>query len=204
MYDAKYTTHLNIMSRLSRVHKHKEVNDIDIMEWCAECCIEYIQDSSYYVQHNVVKLDVHNNTVNVPCYLHRILDLYYDPKRPDSVVKYIHNGAWLHLEEGYSRDYVYINFWGLPISEQEQVPLILKGHEQACMAFCVQNLYYEDFLQGKIDGQRWGFIVEDFNAKLSTSRSGMKYIDNEDLREENMIQGNMITDITGRKPNHIK
>jgi len=203
MYDAKYTNHIEIKARIARIHKHKEMSDEDILEWCAECCIEYIQDSSYYVEHLSVKLPVVNRIVQVPCYLHKINDLYYAISEPKSVVRYIHNGSYLILEENYKRDYVFMNFWGLPIDPKTSYPLILKGHEQACQAFCVRNLYYEDFMTGKIDGQRWMYIVSEFEKHIQTARSGMKYFDNEDMRQQNIIQGNTLVNPLSRKPNHL-
>lgn len=204
MYDAKYTDHVEIMARIARIHKHKELNEDDILEWCAECCIEYIQDSSYYVEYNSVRLPVVNRVVEIPCYLHKIHDVYYAITNPNSVVKYIHNGSYLFLEENYKKDYVYLNFWGLPINPDTKYPMILKGHEQACQAFCIKNIYYEDFLTGKIDGQRWGFIESEFEKQIQTSRSGMKYFDNEDMRQQNLIQGNAFVNPLTRNPNHLR
>ena len=89
---------------------------------------------------------------------------------------------------------IYINYYGLPIDEDGK-PLIVKGHEKACEYYCLKQLYEEDFLTGFMDGQRWGYILQEYEDGLIKAKTGMKNLSRNDIEEMVRIQYNMIQNV---------
>jgi hypothetical protein len=57
------------------------------------------------------------------------------------------------------------------------------------MAYCVWKLYYEDFLTGNIDGQRWGFINDSKMHQCEAANNGFRHYSNDDMKKiMNVVQ----------------
>lgn len=197
-HNNKYVTALTIASKIASRHKKKKIDILDIVEWCAEVECEILGDFESFVQYNRYKLKVINQQALLPCNCYRLLDVISSSNRR---VNNYNNGTYLNFiqeqtfdfDSELSSDVVFINFIGIAIDEETGYPLIKKGHELACEAYCIYNLYYEDFLNNKIDVNRWQFIDNAKQHQLEAARNGFKNWTGHDLqRVFGYISNNMI------------
>jgi len=195
-YDnSKYTDHLNILARLTRYIKQKEFHPDDVMEWCQEVETDYLGDVDNMFLFLQVPLVVTNYAAKLPCNVHRVIDIYTDPNDNGSIVFANNDGAKLFLGNWYNKDYVYINYYGTPINDQG-VPMIIRGHEQACEAYCILKVYYEDILNDKVSTRSAVEMKEEFRNKLNMARRMVfRHMTREDVNKGVIIRHSMITHI---------
>jgi len=186
--------HQTIIDRITRIHRNKPINEGDIIEWVSECEVDYIQDVDNMIGYSGLRLSVVNKKALLPCNVYRILKVYSDRNYRTSDVNFRKVNQWLHFPSTYNYDYMYIDFFGLRIDESGY-PEIPDGHIPALVAFCVHNLYYEDFLQKNIDATRWQFIHQDMVNKLADIGNSMRNMTLEDINSLHYIQYNMVPKI---------
>jgi len=173
--DSRYTDHRRIMASLSSILKGKTLDESDVLEWCMECERNYIKDPEWMFYYTRIPLEVTGaNTETVyatlPCNVIRLLDVYQS-ETATTPVRVNNTGVRIFLPQNYPSDAVYVNFTGGPVDLDTGMPLILIGHEEACKAYVVKQMYYEDFLNNAIDYNRWAYIVQDFQNKCTASRN---------------------------------
>lgn len=193
--DGKYTTFEEIFSRVTSIIKNKQINPADVLEWCFQCEAEWIRHTSSAVPYLKVRLPVKDKMARVPPYRVRILDVYSNPDDQRSLINYYDNGGYLILDSSYNKDYVYINFLGLAIDHDTGIPYIKKGNEEACVRFVICNLYYEDFLNGRINATQWGEMKEERNLQIRAAQAEMSEQDRRELREILAISLNLLPQI---------
>lgn len=186
--NSKYTTHQEIYSRLSLTHKHKQFTPLEIAQWCAECSVEVIGDIDRMERYVGIRLPVVDKKAMVPCNLYRILEVFDNNLRR---IEYRHDGVYLDFHGSFTGTDIYITYMGVPVDTETGYPLIKKGHEKACEAYCVYKMYYEDFLAGRLDATRWGFVVEDMNNQVSAAGSPVRHMDRKDFERINKIHGQL-------------
>lgn len=193
--NAKYVTFEEIYSRVTSIIKGKQINPADVLEWCFQCEAEWIRHTNSAVPYLKIKLPVKDKSVRIPPYRLRILDVYSDPENESSLINYYDNGAYLVLDSTYDKDYVYVNFLGIAIDPDTGIPYIKKGNEEACVRFIICNLYYEDYLNGKINGQMWHEMKEERNLQVRAAQADMSDQDRRELREVLAISLNLLPQI---------
>ena len=191
----KYTDHKEIASRLARIHKNKIFYEDDILEWCQECETDYVGDVDNMFKYLQVGLTVINSLAKAPCNIFRVMEIYSDPDNNNSKVQNNYDGKYFNLGSDYAYDYVYINYYGTPIDELTGVPLIVRGHEAACEAYCVYQMYYEDILTDKISIDAKDRITNDMINKTRACRGDFRHITRQDLEKVIIIRHSMITQI---------
>ena len=97
-----------------------------------------------------------------------------------------YDGKYLNLGSDYKYDYVYINYYGTPIDNMTGTPLIVRGHEAACEAYCVHQMYYEDILTDKISIDAKNRIENDLTNKTRACRGDFRHITRQDMEKVNM------------------
>jgi hypothetical protein len=192
--NSKYTTYKEIIARLSSLIKLKNINPADIMAWSIECETEWIGDFPSLISYNKVKLQVKDKMARIPPYCARLLDVYDDPEKSNSHVNYYNNGSYVILGSEYTKDHVYINFLGIALDE-DGIPLIKKGHEEACIRHCIVNAYYEDFINGRIAAVVYGEMKEERNLQVQAAVQSYDNISRKDLAEISAIHMNMLPHI---------
>ena len=190
--NAKYTTAQEIISMVTALAPGKKLNPADAIEWAAQCEIEYIRNYHYFVRYLKVKLEVKDHQARMPYFKARILDVYEDPDKPKSLVNYYDSGAYIVLDSNYTKDHVYVNFIGIPIDQETGLPLIKRGHEDACVYHILHNLYLEDFINGKIEMGRFQYIVEERRTMIRAAQGRITDFDRKDLDELAAITLNML------------
>lgn len=190
--NAKYTNIMDVYARVTALLPSRKVNPADIVEWAAQCETEWIQDYNSYVRYLKVKLDVQNKKARIPYFKVRILDVYSNPENRGSHVNYYDNGSYLILDSNYEKDYIYINFIGIAIDEETGLPMIKKGHEEACVRHIICNLYYEDYLNNKIDQNRWNDMLMQREIQVRAAQADIGDYSRKDLEEIKAITLSMI------------
>ena len=68
--------------------------------------------------------------------------------------------------------------------------MIPRGYEAACKAYCVYNMYKEDFLSGLIDGNRWRSIESDKDWEIEAAARAWDEINENAVDSINSINVN--------------
>ncbi len=186
-----YTTHREIMSRLRMSIKNKPIYEADILAWCQILEVEILAEESFFYHIKGQGLVVHNQNpkfAEIPVNVFKLQDVYTDPKNRNSrlspFVMYDSTGDQIVFNDKFKGDHVYIDYMGMPfMDEPPYYPLILKGHQLACEAYCKFKLFEEDILYGKINGE---FLIqtrdqEILAAKASTER--FKVLNTKDMTQ---------------------
>lgn len=196
-----YTNHHEIVNRLSRKFKTKDFNPDDVHDWCAETENDILRENDYFVKFLKIPLTiVSSKYITMPCNIHSIIDIYFENGiRP----KYAHIGNKIQLFKDVTDEFLYIDYKGTPVDATTGDVLILRGHELACEMSCVKNSFFEDYLNGKIDGQRWGVISEEYEMALNVATMDMRRMTKGDFQTMENILGNKIP-IIGRVPLYQK
>jgi hypothetical protein len=204
----KYVTAENIMARLAMTHKKKSFTIDEIVEWCAECTIEILGNPVAMYDYNRFKVIVTGNLGLLPCNMYRLLDVY--DASNTRIKNYYNDGVHLifnttqtFYKDDLDRDYVYINYSGVPVDNKTGYPLILKGHELACEAYCTWKLYYEDFLSNNINGQQWQYIDQQKIIQCSAGNNGVRHETNDDSRRMLNVVLNMIPNMNNIPLYHL-
>ena len=200
--NSKYTTYGDIFERLTRTFPEKNIQESDIIAWCAECETEWIGDIEAMTQYTKKALTVSNLQALLPCNVYRILDVYTDPTNPNSVIPYYNNGAYLIFGSDVTETTVYINYHGITIDQDTGYPLIKQGHEQACEAFCLWKLSYSDWMTNRIDNSKFAYIEEQKNLQIDAAKYDMRNFDRQRLRNIRTIMANMRPQLVGHNLYH--
>lgn len=184
MKNTKYTNPITIYNRLSRKVKDKSFSKGDVIVWCGEVESEYLGEDYQLISHKDKPFDVDKDKrVVVPKNLFR---LYSVTNPSGNRVVYDYNGAYIFLPDSYSDKKVLLNYEAIPLDPETGYPLILRGHEPVCEAYCLMNIYFEDYINGKLDINRYHSLQRSFEDKLMGASTGARYMDVNE--KEDMIQ----------------
>ena len=181
-----YTDHHDIMTRLASYITQKNVQEADIMEWCQQAEVEHIKDMTSFWKYLNIKLKVINNTAQLPCNVYRILDIFSSFGNNESRVNYGCNRGFIFLPD-YNQDYVYINYIGTPINE-DGLPMIAKGHEQACETYCLMKMFAEDYIYRKIDPNIYNLWEQKFQGQVTSIKQSLRRWDRNKLNTMNVMK----------------
>jgi hypothetical protein len=196
-----YTNHHEIVNRLSKKFKNKDFNPDDVHDWCAELENDILREHDYFVKFLEIPLTIISGKyITIPCNVHSIIDIYFENKvRP----RYTHIGNQIYLFVEVTDEFLYIDYKGTPVDLDTGDVMILRGHELACEWTCIKNIFTEDYLNGKIDGQRWSVISEEYEMSLNVATMDMRRMTKGDFQTMENILGNKIP-IIGRVPLYKK
>lgn len=203
----RFSTADTIMSMMSSYIKNKDINILDIVEWCAELETDVLGDVEEMHEYFKYKVIIENYKGELPCNLYRLLDVFSaSNERPN----YYNDGTHLvfNLNQTFDTDengfeYIYINFYGIPIDYDTGYPLIKKGHELACQWYCIWKLYTEDFLNGKIDNSRWAYIENQKMIQAEAAKGGFRHKSHSDMKKILVTVHNMVPRINTMPLAHL-
>jgi hypothetical protein len=185
-----YITPKTILNRITRIHKHKQLDIKDVIEWSAECEIEVIEDFDYFVKYYNIPLKVEKqNRVYYPCLLYRILDVKTKGGRR---IPFSYDHQCIVLQANH--DEVLIDYLGIPISEKGEI-LVDVNHAQAVVTFIVEKLYYEDYITGKIHPNVYQDIMLKLENELLAAKGSYRKWDQSRFETLSAIRNNMIPEI---------
>lgn len=184
-----------IHADLKRIFKNKTIELNDIIEWCARVETLHLAEVDKMFNYDEEEFTVENGMIQLPCHLHRLLDVYTNPNSSTSIITNIgNNGQYLYgfsdnIEDG---DTIYLNYVGIAVTE-EGIPLVMKTHEEAVGWYCRCRLFEEDMLNGEISPQVWTMWDQKFTNSCSAAKQSMRHMKRSDFDNLTKIRGAMIT-----------
>lgn len=199
MNNYKYTSHKEILSRLAKKFKTREFDPDTIHDWCAEAENDILRDHDYFMKFIAIKLEVKNKRqATIPCNIHSLIDVYFENGfRP----LFQQSGVNLILNNPTDQLYLYVDYKGTPVDHNTGDVLIMRGHEAFCEAYCIRNSFYEDYLNGKIDGQRWSVIDDEYERTCAMANQDMRNMTRVEHLIIQEIHGSMLP-VIGRIPQY--
>lgn len=193
-----------IIMMLSRVHKHKvdEYNTSDFIEWCAECEVDYLGDVEGFELKKAEQLEVDSTEKRalLPCHMYRLLDVCTNEDMTQEYREaHYNNGSYLILDDDFSGEYIYINYYRVALDDDTGYPLIKRGHEQACEAFCLTKMYYPDFISGRMAAYVYNEMKDNLDNQLKSAKGSYRHFSRNDLEDVSRIVGNIVNYI-GKVP----
>jgi|GEM_PF-2856267 hypothetical protein len=173
--NAKYISPEVIFNRLTKIIKGKSFEIGDVISWCAQVETEFLGDDYQLIKHEdkPFKIDKEKR-VRVPNNLYRLFSV---TNKSGTRLTYEYNGAYIFLPDSYTAKEVHLNYTAIPIDPDTGYPLILRGHEPVCEAYCLRSMYYENYLNGEINQYQWNELVRSFEDKLAGAATGVRYMD---------------------------
>lgn len=162
---SKYVRVENIYQRLTKIIKQREIPMFDIVDWCAECELDEIGIVRDMWKYTDVEVTIADYQSALPTNCWHVIAV----KKNNQPVNFYNNGNYLNFKYNYSN--VYLDYYGVPIDSDTGYPLIVRGHEDACMKYCLKMLFTEDYLTGAIDQNRWNTIENSYQDALSLATS---------------------------------
>lgn len=189
----KYSSVKNVAARIARNVKGKEFDIYDIAEWCGECETDEIGMYEGFAKYRNVPIQVKNNKGYVPCNIYRLLSVH---RNKCSVAKYDWDGAFLRFnfdDPGtMGKEYtVYIDYLGVKV-DNEGLPMILDGHQEACFWYCMTKIYFEDYMNGLVPENRFMFLQDRLGHYVDKAKTSFRYVTRDDMNEIQRIMHNLV------------
>lgn len=205
----KYTHPGMVFMDIKRTLPDKSFDYDDIVEWCAKVETDFIKDVDKMAIYEAVPLTVNSmRMAKIPCNVFKLEDVFYDPNNSDSVFEGLgNNGSYLFGFPDFVKvgSIVYINYVGIPIDENGD-PLIIRGHQEACKQYCMSQILFQDYINGKIPMQVWIEIDRKFSNMTTAALQDATEFTRDHYNTLIKIHASVITRI-GRltlKSNHNK
>lgn len=189
----KYVSVKNVAARIARNVKGKEFDIYDIAEWCAECETDEIGMYEGFAKFRSVVLPVKHNKAFMPCNVYRLLSVH---KNNCAVPKYHWDGAYLRFNfddpSTFNSEYtVEIDYLGIMVDD-EGLPLILDGHQEACFWYIMTKLYFEDYMNKLVDESRYMFLQDRLGHYVTQAKGSFRYVSRDDMNEIQRIMHNLV------------
>jgi len=181
----------------SRLFKEEHIDPEDIMSWSFQVMTDYLCDVDSMAKYEEIGIELLPNrppSFVLPPNVFQLKDVYESLSSSASHVKFNMQGKKVILHKSFPNDIVYINYIGIRVDE-DGYPLINDTHFQACLWFCIHNHFMADFISGKMDGQRWGWIVDKMSTIMQATQSSFRSWTTEDYFRMEVVFGNMLTKI---------
>lgn len=93
-------------------------------------------------------------------------------------------GQYVQFSTLYTPTEVYIDYYSIP-ADADGFPLIKRGYEAACYAYCVMKMFEEDasVIPPRIQQWRWLQMVDDKEHELGAARSSWSDLNDNDIRD---------------------
>jgi len=189
----KYVSVKNVAARLARNVKNQNFDIYDVAEWAAECEIDEIGQFEGFAKYRNVVIQVKHNKAYLPCNVYRILNVY---RNRCSIPTYSWDGAYLRFNfddpRTFNKDYsIELDYLGIMVDD-EGLPMILEGHQEACYWYIMTKLYFEDYMNRLIDENRYTFLQDRLGHYVAKSKSSMRHYSRDDMNDVQAILHNMV------------
>jgi len=189
----KYVSVKNIAARLARNIKGKNFDIYDVAEWAGECEVDEIGQYEGFAKYRNVKITVKHNKAYLPCNIYRVLNVYRDRC---SIPSYDWDGAYLRFNfddpSSFNNEYtIELDYLGIMVDDQG-LPMILKGHEEACYWYIMTKIYLEDWMNNILASDRYQFFQDRLGHYVAKSQSSMRHYSRDDMNEVQAIMHNIV------------
>lgn len=141
-------------ARIARNFPEIHYSDDDLIE---EVGLALESIKCYYSMHEYknFQVEVKEGKASAPCNMYRLLMVKNKPN--GCSVKYEFDGKYFNL--GNYNGYVYIDFTGIPMSE-DGLPMIEKSTFEYCYYYFIKNKLMQKFINGLMNGNAWQVIQQ--------------------------------------------
>lgn len=189
----KYVSVRNVMARIARNVKGKEFDIYDVAEWCGECETDEIGMFEGFAKYRNVPILVKQNKAQMPCNVYRLLSVH---KNKCSIPKYDWDGAYLRFNfddpATFNNEYtIHVDYLGVKV-DQEGLPMILDGHQEACFWYCMTKIYFEDYMNGIVPENRFMFLQDRLGHYVAKAKGSFRNVSYDDMNEISRILHNLV------------
>lgn len=193
MGSGKYVSVRNVAARIARNVKGREIDIYDIAEWCGECETDEIGMYEGFVKYRNVRVPVKHNRCYMPCNIYRILSVH---RNKCCISRYQWDGAYLRFNFDDPKTfndeyYVEIDYLGVAVDE-DGLPMILDGNQEACFWYIMTKVYFEDYMNGLFPENRYQYLNDRLGHYVDKSKGSFRHITRDDMNELQMIMHNLI------------
>lgn len=177
-----------IYASLASTYKRKimEYDEITIIRWCSDVVAILLTDERAAVE---VVADMGmpvNLQLPLPDGIVQLIRVYATDT--NALVPYSHQGSYVYFEPKF--EFTNISFRYRQLMIEDGYPLIPRGFEKACEAYCIYQMYHEDYLDGRIDGQRWQDISNTKDWEIEAASRAWDSINDNEVQAINKIIAN--------------
>jgi hypothetical protein len=188
----KYVSVDTVAARIARNYKGIAFDKGDIAEWCFEV-VKNIGKYESFVQYKGIKIDVLNKKAKLPCNVYRLLYVHGENGCCHSQY-YRNDGTFLNFSDHQlPKDHVTIDYIGFALDE-DGIPMIEDGSQEACFWYCLSRLLLEDYLTGKVAADKYQFIDQKYMHYCSVARGSMRWTSINDMEDIHRIAITVIRD----------
>lgn len=189
----KYVSIKSVAARIARNLKGKEIDIYDIAEWCGECETDEIGMYEGFVKYRNVAIPVKHNRAYLPCNIYRVLSVH---RNKCAVTRYQWDGAYLRFNwddpATFNDEYfIYVDYLGVAVDE-DGLPMILDGNQEACYWYVLTKIYFEDYVSGILPENRYMFMQERMGHYVTKAKGSFRNVSRDDLNEVQMLMHNLI------------
>lgn len=165
----KYVSIEVVQRMISRLFPNTPFSPDDIREWSWEMLekIGLFESFHLYTDH---ELKIENGIVKFPCGIYRVLSIR--DKSGYRINDFINYGDTIELPKG-SSGTILIDYLGIPVDKDGNMQ-IFHDARGACFWYCVQNLNFENYFNGKITENRWQEIRNKLNGSMAFAKQSMR------------------------------
>lgn len=191
--NSKYVSTGFIYSYLSRTYKSSNFSKADIAEWCGDI-VSKVCDADSLVFYEEDEFTIENNMIALPCFLSRVLDVYYNKDNSNTIMEHLqNNGSYIYgfpdiLKDG---DVVYMDYIGLPVTTEGEI-LIPKQYENVCRKYCMIQFKEDDAMEGNFPVQQLQLMKQELSGLITAAKQSLINKTTSDFNKLIRIRGNMI------------
>lgn len=147
---------------------------------------KYLFENIYYdwngSSFKVCEYTIRDGKVELPTDVFK-LEAVYDQNN-QLIKDCVNQGQYVHFSTLHMPTQVYIDYYSIP-ADEDGFPLIKRGYEAACYAYCVYKMFEEDasVIPPRIQQWRWLQIVDDKEHELGAARSSWSDLTDNDIRD---------------------
>lgn len=187
----KYVTAMDIYMRIVSTYKSKasEISRVEVVRWCSEVITDYLKDpvglvpnKKYCVVDGDTKKIV-DGRATLPSDIFKLEGVF--DSDGNLLSGYVYQGDYLIFGDTNQPSKVYIDYYSLPVDEHTGYPLIKKGYEPACYAYCVYKMFEEDatVIPPKVPQWRWLQICESKEWEIEAAHRSWDGMTDNELRD---------------------
>jgi hypothetical protein len=181
-----YTGIEAVMAQITSLYKSVDVHKSDVLDWCTRAeLFEMVTIRDWFMFRNV-PLVIDQKKALLPCNCHKLLDVF---DSSGTRIKFRKDGSYLFFDDNYTG--IVINYRGLPVDDEGR-PLFIQTHILALARYCIMNYFEEDFVTGKMDGQRWGYITNEWENQRDIARASLRNLSRNEIEEILQINADMV------------
>lgn len=175
-----------IVSQIASLYPSIEIDRNKVLEWSAWVSLhELIMIRDWFIFKDVpVTIDQKKSLL--PCNCHKLLDVY---NSLGERIKFRRDGTYIFFDNNYTD--ILISYRGLPVDEEGR-PLFVRGTERALARYCIMNYHEEAYMAGRLDGQRWSFLVEKWEDERDVARASIRNLSRNDIEAMLQINADMV------------